>query len=72
MLMYWPKDRNRPTRNFGDALNPIIGKFFSGKEIKNINGIENTLFKNEKVYLVCGSSLTFIKVPSIIWRKGIY
>jgi pyruvyltransferase len=71
MYIYWPFDNNRSTHNFGDAINPFIGEFFSGEKVTNINGIEDKITKNDKPYLVCGSSMTFVKIPTIIWGSAI-
>lgn len=61
--MYWPLN----TRNFGDAINPIFGEFFSGKKAVNINGKNVT----DPAYLCIGSSIQFPKVKTIVWGAGV-
>lgn len=71
MYIYWPFDNSKSTRNFGDAINPFIGEFFSGEKVTNINGNEDKIKSTDKPYLVCGSSMTFVKIPTIIWGSAI-
>lgn len=58
------------TKNFGDALNPFIGEFFSGKKVINAN-VNDSVTRDDTVYLVCGSSLTFAQMPTEVWGSAI-
>jgi pyruvyltransferase len=71
MHIYWPFDNNRSTHNFGDAINPFIGEFFSGEKVTNINSNEDKIKASDKPYLVCGSSMTFVKIPTIVWGSAV-
>lgn len=67
-----------PSKNFGDALNPVLIKFLLkrvNKEYKIIryNGIKKILIKKPKkepIYLVIGSILSWAKKENIIWGAG--
>lgn len=71
MYLYWPKGKNNTKqRNFGDAINPYIGKFFSGEEVINVNGNEK-IAKRRRPFLACGSNLHFVKVRTEVWGSGV-
>jgi pyruvyltransferase len=70
ILAFWyePETRNS-LYNFGDALNPILIKFLSGKEPIQSRKIFNIV--NKPVYSVIGSVLERAKVKRlIVWGSG--
>lgn len=71
MFLYWPKGKNDTKQtNFGDAINPYLGKFFSGRKIINVNGNEERA-KRGRPFLACGSNLHFVKIPTEVWGSGV-
>ncbi|EHQ01398.1 polysaccharide pyruvyl transferase family protein [Gillisia limnaea] len=56
------------SKNFGDALNTILIEFLSEKKIIHADFLN--VKKGDKIYIVIGSILQWVKKPSVIWGAG--
>jgi pyruvyltransferase len=70
ILAWWYEpEMGNPIHNFGDALNPILIKFLSGKEPTQSRKIFNIV--NKPVYSVIGSVLERARAKRlIVWGSG--
>lgn len=56
------------SQNFGDALNTVLIEYLSGKKVLQADFLKPG--PKEKIYIVIGSILQWVKRPSVIWGAG--